>query len=196
MSGGDGRDYIVGNQGDDVLAGDNERDLIFAGRGNDRLTGGEGRDRLHGGDGNDQTDGGPGRDLISGGQGDDVSRGGDGNDRIFANLGVDESFGGNGDDDLWALARGDVSGPADVVGDTLHGEAGSDTFHTRDGEVDKIDCGDGNDRALLDSVDVIVDATPANQNGSCEQVEREDPKTKDDQSENSTQNQSGDNDHK
>ena len=92
---------------------------------------------------------------------------------------MDESFGDGGNDDLWALARTDVTpGPAgevDQVGDTLHGGAGNDRFHTRDGEVDRIDCGEGNDTALLDAVDVITDATDANPNGSCEKVVRKAP---------------------
>jgi Ca2+-binding RTX toxin-like protein len=155
--------------------------------GNDTIGGGEGYDWIAGGNGNDAIDGGPGRDRIAGGKGDDVSHGGPGNDRIFANLGVDESFGGDGNDDLWALARGDVSGPGDTTADTLHGEAGNDTFHTRDGEADKIDCGDGNDRALLDRVDVIVDATAENPNGSCERVERKAANRRDDHSENAAQ---------
>ena len=104
--------------------------------------------------------------------GDDISTGGAGADRIFANLGADQSFGGNGNDDLWALARGDVAAPGDPVGDALTGGNGGDRFHTRDGEVDRIDCGDGKDTALLDQFDVIVDATPANANGSCERVLR------------------------
>jgi Ca2+-binding RTX toxin-like protein len=134
--------------------------------------------------------------VISGGTGDDTSRGGAGNDRIFANLGVDESFGGDGNDDLWALARGDVNGDADTTADTLHGEAGNDTFHTRDGEADKIDCGEGDDRALLDNADVIVDATAEKPNGSCERVVRRAPKPREDRSENATQNQASDNDTK
>jgi hypothetical protein len=44
--------------------------------------------------------------------------------------------------------------------------------HTRDGEPDRIDCGDGDDRAILDFADVIVDATPGLPNGACERVER------------------------
>jgi Ca2+-binding RTX toxin-like protein len=87
-----------------------------------------------------------------------------------------------------------VSGPGDTTADTLHGEAGNDRFHTRDGEADRIDCGAGDDRALLDNVDVIVDATAENPNGSCERVERREPKRKDDRSENSTQSESSDND--
>ena len=63
--------------------------------------------------------------------------------------------------------------------DTLHGEGGNDTFRTRDGEPDLIDCGTGpKDKALLDLVDVIVDATAANPKGSCETVTRAAPKAK------------------
>ena len=58
------------------------------------------------------------------------------------------------------------------VGDTLDGGNGDDVFRTRDGEVDRITCGPGNDRALLDNVDVITDATAESPNGSCETVQR------------------------
>jgi Ca2+-binding RTX toxin-like protein len=119
---------------------------------------------------------------MAGGTGDDTQHGGPGNDRIYANLGVDTTFGDEGNDDLWALARGDVqpgpNGEVDPVGDTLDGGPGDDTFHTRDGEVDKITCGDGNDTALLDTVDVITDATATNPNGSCEKVVRKAPRPK------------------
>jgi Ca2+-binding RTX toxin-like protein len=113
---------------------------------------------------------------MAGGPGNDTQDGGPGNDTIFANLGQDTSSGGDGDDTLWALARGDVTpgpgGAVDQVGDTLDGGNGNDTFRTRDGEVDRITCGAGNDTALLDQVDVITDATAANPNGSCERVVR------------------------
>ena len=76
------------------------------------------------------------------------------------------------------MARNDVApGPGvDQVGDTLDGGNGNDRFRTRDGEVDRITCGDGNDRAFLDHVDVITDATAENPNGSCERVERRAPR--------------------
>ena len=99
---------------------------------------------------------------MSGGPGDDVQVGGAGTDTIYANRGVDETFGGAGNDRLWALARADVPLPGV---DTLHGEDGNDTFHTRDSEPDQIDCGTGKDSALLDLVDVIVDATAASPEG-------------------------------
>jgi Ca2+-binding RTX toxin-like protein len=112
---------------------------------------------------------------------------------MFANQGVDELFGDGGNDDLWALARVDVdttNGP-DTTGDTLHGGDGNDTFHTRDGEADNIDCGPGDhDRALLDQQDVIVDATTDNPNGSCEVVVRADPKPQDNTTENQQQSSS------
>ena len=92
---------------------------------------------------------------------------------------------------LWALARGDVhpgpNGEVDTAGDTLDGGPGNDTFRTRDGEVDKITCGDGNDLALLDTVDAITDATAANPNGSCEKVIRKAPKVKESHSEDAQQ---------
>ena len=39
-----------------------------------------------------------------------------------------------------------------------------------------ITCGPGRDRAWLDTVDVIADATPANPQGSCEIVRRSEPR--------------------
>ena len=116
---------------------------------------------------------------MAGGTGDDGQDGGPGNDTIFANRGNDVSVGGDGNDVLWALARADVSGPGDVAGDTLDGGNGDDVFRTRDGEADRVTCGPGNDRALLDNVDVITDATPENLNGSCEFVQRKAPKASD-----------------
>ena len=95
---------------------------------------------------------------MSGGPGDDIQNGGDGNDLIFANVGVDTSFGGPGNDVLWALAKADVASIGDPVGDSLDGGDGDDVFRTRDGEVDKITCGPGNDKAILDNYDVITDA--------------------------------------
>ena len=93
-------------------------------------------------------------------------------------------IGGDGNDVLWALARADVSRPRrTIVGDTLDGGNGDDVFRTRDGEADTITCGAGNDRALLDTVDVITDATPENLNGSCEVVQRKAPKASDSRSE-------------
>lgn len=173
-----GPDRVRALAGDDFVDAGWGRDRVWAGPGDDTVGGGDGRDVLWAGPGNDTSNGGDKRDLMFGGYGDDVEHGGNGNDVVFANRGVDQVFGDAGNDRLWALARADVdtsSGP-DVVADSLTGGEGNDVIHARDGEADHIDCGPGNDRALLDQQDVIVDATQANPNGSCETVVRKDPK--------------------
>lgn len=177
IEGGPRGEHLRGTNSADLIDGNGGNDVILGRGGNDRLIGGLGNDRVFGGAGSDTIFGGNGRDRIAGGTGDDVIDGGAGNDTIFANRGVDTISGGDGNDTLWAQARGDVApGPGvDQVGDTVNGGNGNDTIHTRDGEVDRITCGPGHDRALLDEVDVIVDATAANPNGSCEIVKRKAP---------------------
>src|SRR5690606_25687257 len=54
LTGGDGRDWIVGLAGDDALFGDVGDDQLFGGAGDDVLTGGEGVDQLTGGAGSDE----------------------------------------------------------------------------------------------------------------------------------------------
>jgi hypothetical protein len=61
----------------------------------------------------------------------------------------------------------------------VHGGAGDDTFHVRDGEQDIVDCGDGNDTVQADFADVV--------DTSCEKVIRKAPRSRDDQGENNTQ---------
>ena len=110
---------------------------------------------------------------MGGGHGNDKQYGGPGNDMIYAGRGRDESVGrGRQRHAVGARARGRARART-TRGDTLHGGNGNDTFKTRDGEADEIDCGPGIDTALLDFKDVIVDATPQNPNGSCEVVNRE-----------------------
>jgi Ca2+-binding RTX toxin-like protein len=175
-------DAINALTGDDRVGAGRGADVVNAGEGLDRVWGGWGADQLHGGVGNDRLWGGlgadhswgdDGDDLMGGGHGDDKQYGGAGNDTIYAGRGRDETWGEDGNDTLWALARFDVKGPNDTLGDTLHGGPGDDTFKTRDGEVDVIDCGPGVDTALLDFKDQIADASMQNPNGSCEVVNRE-----------------------
>jgi len=78
--GGNGKDTINGNGGNDILLGGNGRDLISGGDGHDFLSGGRGRDTLSGDAGNDWLSGGRGRDVLSGGEGNDVLFGGRGRD--------------------------------------------------------------------------------------------------------------------
>jgi len=201
LIGGFGNDRVFGGLGNDTITGVQGNDYLNGGPGDDTVIGDANNtgdrtsfDRVYGGSGNDTSNGENGNDRMAGGTGDDVQDGGAGNDTIYANLGNDTSYGGEGDDTLWALARGDVktdpthpNGEVDTAGDTLDGGPGNDTFRTRDGEADKITCGDGDDTALLDTVDVIADATAANPNGSCETVVRKAPKVKDSASEDAQQ---------
>ena len=168
-----GDDRIGARRGPDTVTGGEGNDRIWGRWGADRLFGGPGDDRIWGGLAADQSWGDDGNDLMGGGPGNDIQRGGPGNDTIYAARGRDESFGDAGDDQLWAMARRDVHGRNDTRGDTLHGGEGNDTFRTRDGERDVIDCGPGVDTAILDHRDVIVDATAQNRNGSCEVVNRD-----------------------
>jgi Ca2+-binding RTX toxin-like protein len=198
LKGGPGNDRVFGGRGDDAISGDandagdrTSFDFLSGNSGNDTINGGDSADRIFGGSGNDTDNGENGNDKMSGGTGNDTQSGGSGNDLIFANLGEDTTSGGEGNDRLWALARGDVhpgpNGETDTTADSLDGGPGNDSFHTRDGEADRVTCGDGNDVAFLDVVDVITDATAENPNGSCEKVVRKAPRAKEDHSENAQQ---------
>jgi Ca2+-binding RTX toxin-like protein len=158
---------MKGTKGDDTLTGTDHFDLILAFAGNDTVNALGGPDVVIAGRGNDTVHGGDGPDLIFGRPGDDTIYGENGNDRIFVGLGVDTEYGGPGNDDLWALARGDVTGQPNEPADTLDGGPGNDVFHTRDGEPDHIDCGDGFDVVKADFKDVVA--------ANCEVVKRHKP---------------------
>jgi len=166
MDGAAGDDRIGARSGPDTVTGGDGFDRIWGAKGADRLFGGLGDDRVWGGDGADQNRGEDGNDLMGGGHGHDKQWGGAGNDTIYAGRGQDETWGEAGDDQLWALARADVRGRNDTQGDVLHGGDGNDTFRTRDGEQDTIDCGPGIDTAYIDFKDVL--SSPA----ECEVVNR------------------------
>ena len=78
FDGGPGDDYIACGDGDDVAHDD--RDPVNNGRG--FVKGGEGDDVIFGQDGDDTISGGPGNDIIVGGDGADKLRGGDGFDMV------------------------------------------------------------------------------------------------------------------
>jgi beta-lactamase regulating signal transducer with metallopeptidase domain len=116
----------VGDSGADRLVGSAGPDRLTGGRGGDRLVGGDGPDRVAGGRGPDVIRGGLGGDLLAGGRGADVLRGGPGSDIIR---------GGN-------------------AADTVHAGTGDDIVVTwQDGSADVIDCGPGDDRAIVDATD-------------------------------------------
>jgi Ca2+-binding RTX toxin-like protein len=90
---------------------------------------------------------------VSAGAGGDRVNGGSGNDRLAGQSGADVITGGAGSD-------------------TITGGDGNDRIDARDGAVDTVTCGAGEDVAKLDENDVIADAAEENPNGSCERVIR------------------------
>lgn len=86
--GGNGRDWISGNEGDNRLEGDvgnngvGGADTIYGDEGNDTILGGAGADSLSGAEDDDLISGGAGADTISGGSGADTILGGAGADSI------------------------------------------------------------------------------------------------------------------
>jgi RTX calcium-binding nonapeptide repeat (4 copies) len=163
---------IIGTEGDDKIFGSRQDDRIKALAGNDTVHAFGGDDQVHAGQGDDRVGGYDGADDLRGKAGNDRVRAGDGRDRVAAGPGADAISGGDGHDLLTAAATEDV--PVEGV-DTIAAGGDNDKVRARDGEPDEIDCGRGNrDIAVLDLVDVIVDAKPKNPNGSCEAVLRAD----------------------
>lgn len=80
LSGGPGRDRLVGGAFGDLLDGGGGPDSIAGGRGGDQLVGGAGADNLTGAAGDDGLFGGGGPDKLSGGGGRDLCRGSGGID--------------------------------------------------------------------------------------------------------------------
>ena len=63
--------------------------------------------------------------------------------------------------------------------DQVYGEDGDDTLIANAADS-VVDGGTGTDRAILDFADVISDASPGKPRGSCESVQRANPKPKED----------------
>ena len=96
------------------------------------VNGGGGPDKLVGHDYVETIDGGPGDDVIEGGLNDDTLTGGPGKDRIL---------GDSSQNTCNFLA--------------CRYPFGNDTINARDGEKDSIDCGVGEDKAIVDPIDVV-----------------------------------------
>ena len=111
-----------------TITGTPGADLLFGTPGRDVICGLGGNDVLDGNGGNDVLKAGPGRDLLNGG---------DGNDLLFGGPGADKLQGDHGRD-------------------VLYGGAGNDTFFVWDGFADRVDGGDGTDRAFRDKLDRVV----------------------------------------
>ena len=132
-------DTVTGTAADESFKGYAGADTIGGGPGRDTIDGGDGADTIRGGGGADRLNGGRGRDTIGGGAGADIINGGAGADIIQGGAGRDTVAAGAGDDivRVWA-----------------------------DGTPDTVDCGGGNDRAVIGSSDTAI---------SCETVVVRDP---------------------
>jgi RTX calcium-binding nonapeptide repeat (4 copies) len=102
-----------------------------------------GSDVLLAGAGRQTLDGGAGDDRIEGGFGDDVLTGGPGRDVIAADF--------TGSQCGWLQSC------------TI--PHGNDTVNARDGEADSIDCGVGEDTAVVDAVDTVSNCEKVDSNG-------------------------------
>ncbi|HEX6023933.1 MAG TPA: hypothetical protein VFZ00_18230 [Solirubrobacter sp.] len=126
------------------VGGDLDDDFrVFANldEGNSTMSGNGGNDKLIAGDYQDTLDGGPGNDVLNGGFGNDTITGGPGQDTI----------------------QGDAtSATCGYFSYTCKIPFGNDVIYARDGEVDNVDCGVGEDRAVVDTIDVVA---------NCETVE-------------------------
>lgn len=141
VAGGDGDDAIFGEEGDDiVVSGGGGSDLVDGGPGNDLVLGYGGNDRVFGGSGDDTVSGdGQGQEP-----GDDLIDTGDGNDQVHE------------------LQKSDYE-----TKDTIRTGSGRDVVEADDGGGgDRINCGPGRDRA-------VIDPKGDKAGKSCEKVKRE-----------------------
>jgi Ca2+-binding RTX toxin-like protein len=129
---------VIGTDGPNAVeiyaAADREPSHIDGRGGADDLRAGSGRETIDGGGGDDRVEGGFNHDVLTGGPGEDV---------IYGDS-TSGSCGGNGQSCTIPF--------------------GNDTIDARDGEADQVDCGAGDDRAVVDALDTVAT--------NCETVER------------------------
>jgi Ca2+-binding RTX toxin-like protein len=95
-------------------------------------------------------------EYLAGGGHDDEILGNGGNDTILGGAGSDRIDGGAGNDIITGGSGAD----------RLLGGNGSDTIRADDGERDIVDCGAGQDRAIVDSVDKVTNCEVTETAGS------------------------------
>ena len=132
-----GIEGVWGGEGDDWIEGNEHSRELYGEEGDDTIEGGAGYTQLYGGEGDDRLFGEGGDDVLRGGEGNDLLDGGTKTDWLFGGEGDDTLSGGDGDD-LLAGGEGD---------DALIGGAGADTFvfDPNNGTDSIIDFGDGED---------------------------------------------------
>ena len=143
-----------GTDGDDTLLGTPVPDAIFGFGGNDEIDGVDGNDCLDGGDGNDILRGGAGNDLAKGADANDKLRGAGGKDKLKGGDENDRMNGGEAKDTLLGGAGTDRMRGASGK-DTYKGNAGDDKLNAVDAKTDKVNCGGGDDKAVVDPIDRV-----------------------------------------
>lgn len=143
LYGDEGNDIILGQDGDDVIEGGDGVNFIWGGNGDDTITGGEDTDYIYGGTGEDNINGGNGENYIFGEEGVDHIYGGNDNDYIDGGVGDDHLYGGNGNNEIYGREGNDNITDGDDASYIEAGE-GDDTIHAGGGD-DVIDGGTGND---------------------------------------------------
>jgi hypothetical protein len=119
--------WCNGTSQDDNLVGTVNSDFVNGQTGNDRIEGHAGIDTIEGNVGSDEISAGDGDDYMIGGSGDDNLNGNDGNDRLYGGMGLDEIEGGQGIDVIFQ----------------------NNESNEPDGDADIINCGSGNDHAII-----------------------------------------------
>ncbi len=120
--GSTGRDWVNGNEADNLIYGDNARS---GAGGNDTLGGHTGNDTIYGGAGNDELGGSYDDDLLFGDAGNDWLSGAAGSDTLCGGSGADSLYGGSDGTD-W-VTYGDSAAAVHVrliAGDTAYSTGG------------------------------------------------------------------------
>jgi Ca2+-binding RTX toxin-like protein len=91
--------------------------------------------------------GSPNDDTLVGTDSADVITGGGGNDSIDGLGGDDQLYGEGGND---TITGGPGRDEINMTGGVEQPDPGDDVIHARDGELDEISCGAGNDTAYVD----------------------------------------------
>jgi Ca2+-binding RTX toxin-like protein len=158
---------ITGDNGGNVLIGDDSRETFIAMGGDDLIQGEGGADLIYGNQGADTIYGNPGGDVVYGGQDGDTVYGGQDGDTIYGGLGNDIIYGNLGDDDIFANQGDDVlfgGQSSDLIhggqgNDEIIGGAGDDLLVGGQG-ADILTGGEGADIFFIDDLDVITDFGP------------------------------------
>lgn len=125
-----GRDWVNGNEADNLIYGDNARS---GAGGNDTLGGHTGNDTIYGGAGNDEIGGSYDDDLLFGDAGNDALSGAAGSDTLCGGSGADRLYGGSDGTDWVTYADSSAAVHVRLIaGDTsysLGGDAEGDAIN-------------------------------------------------------------------